>query len=58
MIDRIAQALNYTVCAEIALVLFAVVFAAVVLRTLRTNRGTSIRQARLPLDDGTPRNKE
>ncbi len=55
MIDRIAQLLDYTVCAEIALVMFAAVFVVILVRTLRTSRAASSRQARLPLDDGTQR---
>lgn len=38
--------------AEIALVLFLVVFVAIVVRILATRRSDMDRHARLPLDDG------
>lgn len=57
MVDRFAQVFDASVCAEIALVIFAAVFFAILLRALRTSRGVSGRQASLPLDDGTRRTR-
>lgn len=58
MIDRMIQSIDATVGAEIALVLFAVAFLAIFIRTALKSQGTISEQARLPLDDGTRRRND
>ena len=47
-----------TLYAEIALILFLVVFVAIVIRVFATRRSDMDRNARLPLDDGERPAKE
>lgn len=55
MIDRIINSIDATLGAEIALVLFATAFLAIFIRTALKSQGTISQQAKLPLEDGTPR---
>lgn len=47
-----------SIYAEIALILFLVVFVAIVIRTFTARRAEMDRNARLPLDDGDRPAKE
>ncbi len=51
MIRDVLGSLDYSLCAEISLVLFLMVFIAVSLRTLMTNRHSTSACAELPLQD-------
>ncbi len=53
MIKQLVHQLDFTVCAEIAVTLFAIVFAAVVIRTLLTRKAITDQQSRIVLGDGT-----
>jgi hypothetical protein len=45
---------NLTIYAEIGLVIFTVVFVAVIVRTLMAKRADVKRWSEIPLDDGQP----
>ncbi len=51
MIKKLTEFLDYALFAELALVIFAVVFIAVVIRTLRINKDVTDRQSRIVLGD-------
>ncbi len=51
MIKKLTTFLDYSLFAELALVMFAVIFIAVVIRTLVTRRETTSQQARIVLGD-------
>ena len=51
MIKLLTQQLDYGFFAEVALVIFALVFVAVVVRTLRTQGEVTDRQANIVLDE-------
>ena len=51
MIKNLLDQLNYSICAEIALAIFAIVFIAVSIRVLLTRKDIAHRQARIVLDD-------
>ena len=53
MIKKLNALLDYGLFAEIALVMFAAVFLAVVIRTLLTNRDITRQQAEIVLDEQT-----
>lgn len=53
MIKQLINQLNFAVCAEIALLLFALVFAAVVIRTLLTRSEVTNQQSRIVLGEKT-----
>lgn len=55
MVSELLEKLDPSVCAEIALVLFFLVFLSVSVRTYFTRRETVERQAEIPLSDGTRR---
>ncbi len=55
MISRMIESIDATVSAEIALVLFALAFLAIFIRTVLKSQKTTSEEARLPLDDGTRR---
>lgn len=58
MIKQLTEYLNYGLFAEIALVLFAAIFIAVVIRTLRTKSEITTRQAKIVLGDNLGENVE
>ncbi len=51
MIKQLMNQLGYGFFAEVALLLFVVVFAAIVVRTLLTRKDISDRQAHIVLDE-------
>ena len=51
MIRDVVSYLDYSNCAEISLTLFVVVFVAVSLKALLTNRASTQRMAAIPLDE-------
>lgn len=51
MIQKLTSFLNYGTFAEIALLIFALVFVAVVIRTLMTTKDISRRNAQIVLDE-------
>ncbi len=51
MIKKLLSALDYGLFAEIALVMFAVVFVAIVVRTLFMKREDTKQQAEIVLDE-------
>jgi ABC-type phosphate transport system permease subunit len=53
MIKKLTSYLDYSVFAETALVLFAMVFVAIVIRTLLMRRDKASRHAHIVLDDET-----
>ncbi len=53
MIKQLTSYLNYSIFAELALLLFAVIFVAVVIRTLLTRSEITQEQARIVLGDKT-----
>ena len=53
MIKQLVHQLNYSICAEIAVTLFAIIFVAVVIRTLLTRNEITDQQSRIVLGDGT-----
>lgn len=57
MIRDVLSALDYSICAEISLVLFAGVFAFVALDVWLMRPDASARRARIPIDDGARRNE-
>lgn len=58
MIKRLTEYLDYGFFAEIALAIFALVFIAVVVRTLLERRETSERHAAIVLDEKNQRDPE
>ncbi|MBX9652186.1 hypothetical protein K2Y11_01060 [bacterium] len=58
MISDVLSYLDYSVCAEIALVLFVTVFLGVTLRVALMRRDESEYCARIPIEDGTRRNSD
>lgn len=56
MVEQVVSALDYSLCAEAALVIFAVTFVAVSVRTLVQKRSWSERQAAIPLEEPPRRN--
>ena len=52
MIKQVLNHWNASLCAELALVIFASVFLAVTIRTLLTNRKLTAEQANVVLEDG------
>ena len=53
MIKKLTGYLDYALFAEIALVMFALIFIAIVIRTLLLSRETTREQANIVLDDKT-----
>ena len=53
MIKKLTSYLDYSIFAELALLLFAIIFVAIVLQTLRTRREITEQQANIVLDDKT-----
>ncbi len=53
MIKLILNQFTYSLCAELALLLFGIVFVAVTIRTLATRREVTERQALIVLGDQT-----
>ncbi len=53
MIKNLTSYLNYSVFAEVALVMFACIFIAVVIRTLMTSSEVTEKQSQIVLDDGS-----
>ena len=53
MIKQLTEYLDYTLFAEIALVLFAFIFIAIVIRTLLLKSETTREQANIVLEDQT-----
>ncbi len=53
MIRDVVSYLDYSICANISLVIFVVVFVAVSLRALLTSGAAAKRMASIPLDDAT-----
>ncbi len=53
MIKKLTEFLDYAVFAELALILFAIIFVTVVIRTLRMGNETARQQANIVLDDKT-----
>ena len=51
MIKQLTSFLDYSLCAEIALIIFASVFIAVVIRTLRINKELTDLQAHIVLNE-------
>jgi len=51
MIKKLTSYLDYGMFAELALVMFAIVFIAVVVRTLMTSRDVTSEQAKIVLGD-------
>ena len=51
MIKKLTSYLDYSLFAELALLVFAGVFIAIVIRTLLTKRTTTERQAKIVLED-------
>ncbi len=58
MIRDVVSFLDYSLCAEIALALFVIVFISVSIRTVFTNRTEIDRMARLPLEEGRKEHAE
>jgi cytochrome c oxidase cbb3-type subunit IV len=58
MIRDVVSFLDYSICAEIALALFVIVFITVSIRTLFTNRREIDHMARLPLEEGRREHRE
>ncbi len=56
MIKRLTSYLDYSTFAELALLLFACIFVAVVIRTLMTRSDITERQAKIVLGDQTEKN--
>jgi cbb3-type cytochrome oxidase subunit 3 len=57
-LSDIMAGLDLTIFPQVALVIFLVVFASVITRTLRRSRRAELRQAAmLPLDDGPIQNR-
>jgi len=57
MIQQILNQIDYSLFAELALVLFAIVFVSVTLRTLLTRSDVTRRQAEIVLHDGPEENR-
>ncbi len=53
MIKQLTSYLNYSIFAELALLLFAAIFVAVVIRTLLTRSEITQEQAKIVLGDKT-----
>ena len=53
MIKQLTEYLEYTMFAEIALVMFAIIFIAIIIRTLMLGRETTQEQANIVFDDKT-----
>ena len=53
MIQWALKQLNVSIFAELALLMFAIIFVAVVIRTLLTRRDVTLRQANIVLGDST-----
>lgn len=51
MIRDLVSALDYSICAEAALMLFVTAFATMAYATLRLSRGATSRFAAIPLSD-------
>ena len=51
MLKDLIRAIDYSDCAEIALVLFVIAFALVLMTTLRLSRSASEKFASIPLSD-------
>jgi hypothetical protein len=51
MLTDVIRAIDYSDCAEVALLLFVVAFALILLSTLRLSRGAADRFASIPLSD-------
>ena len=58
MIKKLTEFLDYAAFAELALVIFALVFIAVVIRTLLTNKEITDRQSRIVLGDANDHARE
>ncbi|MGN6137161.1 MAG: hypothetical protein ACTHOU_21970 [Aureliella sp.] len=52
MLRDVISFLDYSICAEISLSIFAVVFVAVSLRALLTSSASAAQMAAIPLDEG------
>lgn len=57
-VARTMERIGFNLYAEIALVLFAVAFLAILVRTILKSRANTREEARLPLDDGTRRKED
>lgn len=57
MIKDVVSYLDYSICANISLVIFMMVFVAVTLRTLLFRRDTMNRQAAIVLEEGNKVNE-
>ena len=57
MIQQMLNQIDYSLFAELSLVLFAIVFVAVTLRTLLTRGDVTRRQAEIVLHDGPEENQ-
>lgn len=53
MIKKLTEFLDYSMFAELALVMFAIIFIAIVIRTLLMRSETTRQQAHIVLDDKT-----
>lgn len=51
MIKKLISYLDYSLFAELALLMFAAIFIAIVIRTLRTQSDTTNRHAKIVLGD-------
>lgn len=58
MISDVLTYLDYSTCAEIALVLFATVFVGVTLDVCLMRRAVSEANARIPIEDGVRRPRD
>lgn len=57
-LSDVMGAANLSIYAQVALILFLAAFAGIVFRTFRPSRRREFEDARrLPLDDGTPRER-
>ncbi len=52
MIRDVVSYLDYSICAEISLTIFVVIFIAVSIRTFFTSQQETQRMAFIPLDEG------
>ncbi|MBX7169170.1 MAG: hypothetical protein K1X74_22740 [Pirellulales bacterium] len=55
MVEEVVSYLNYSFFAEAALVLFAMAFALICIRTALQSRDATEQQARIPLEEGQRR---